>query len=212
MAKKSNGWTALSETTKADILAIEKADVDWANGLTDRLLDQMRLLDDRDPNGAMPVSRLEHCLQCATRAVRDGRDEEYIACALLHDIGDVIAPHNHAAVAADILKPFVSERNHWMVLHHSIFQGYYFFHHLGQNRNARDAFEGHPYSQYTREFCELYDQNSFDPAYKSFSLEHFAPMLHRVFRKPTAADAEDGMTGAEIKSLLKSMPGASPIA
>ena len=107
------------------------------------VIDQLRLLE-RD-HGGFPVSRLEHSLQTATRAEQDGRDEEYVLCALIHDIGDTLAPYNHPSIAAGLLKPFVSEANHWMVEHHGIFQGYYFWHYLGADRNARDAYRDSPY-------------------------------------------------------------------
>jgi len=98
----------------------------------------MALLRDlKNDHGGFPVDRLEHSLQTATRAERDGRDEEYVLCALIHDIGDTLSPFNHPAVAAAILQPFVSSENHWMVEHHGIFQGYYFWHHIGLDRNAR---------------------------------------------------------------------------
>ena len=143
------------------------------------VIDQLRLLE-RD-HGGFPVSRLEHSLQTATRAEEDGRDEEYVLCALSHDIGDTLAPYNHPSIAAGLLKPFVSEANHWMVEHHGIFQGYYFWHFLGADRNARDAFRDSPYYDYTEEFCAKYDQTAFDPDYVSNPLEHYEPLIRQFF-------------------------------
>jgi predicted HD phosphohydrolase len=120
-------------------------------------------------------------LQTATRAERAGRDDEYVLCALLHDIGDNLAPYNHPSIAAGILKPFVSEANHWMVLHHGIFQGYYFWHHIGGDRDARDEFRDSPYYDLTEEFCALYDQTAFDASYVSEPLEHFEPLIRATF-------------------------------
>ena len=113
----------------------------FAAKLPDRLIAHLRLLD--GDYGGFPVDRCTHSLQTATRAQRDGRDEEYVVCALLHDIGDTLGTFNHPDIAAAILKPFVSEANHWMVQKHGIFQGYYFFHHLGLDRNLREQFRGH---------------------------------------------------------------------
>lgn len=127
--------------------------------------------------GGFPVDRLEHSLQTATRAERDGRDEEYVLCALIHDIGDTLSPLNHPAIGSSILKPFVSEANHWMVEHHGVFQGYYFWHHIGLDKNAREAFRDSPYFDYTEEFCAKYDSLAFDSDYKSEPLEHFAPLV-----------------------------------
>jgi predicted HD phosphohydrolase len=141
------------------------------------VIDQLRLLE-RD-HGGFPVSRLEHSLQTATRAEEDGRDEEYVLCALIHDIGDTLAPYNHPSIAAGLLKPFVSEANHWMVEHHGIFQGYYFWHFLGADRNARDAFRDSPYYDYTEEFCAKYDQTAFDPDFASAPLSHYEPLIRQ---------------------------------
>jgi predicted HD phosphohydrolase len=130
--------------------------------------------------GGFPVDRLEHSLQTATRAERDGRDDEYVLCALIHDIGDTLAPLNHPAIASTILKPFVSEANHWMVEHHGIFQGYYFWHHIGLDKNAREAYRDSPYFDHTEEFCAKYDQTAFDRDYRSEPLEHFEPIVRAL--------------------------------
>jgi predicted HD phosphohydrolase len=151
----------------------------------DRVLGLLRAL--RNDYGGFPVDRLEHSLQTATRAERDGRDDEYVLCALLHDIGDTLAPFNHPAVAASIVQPFVSRENHWLVKHHGIFQGYYFWHHLGLDRNARDAHRDSPYYDYTKEFCAMYDQVAFDAGYKSEPLEHFEPLVRARLVKSVPA-------------------------
>ena len=130
------------------------------------------------------VDRYTHSLQTATRAERDGADEETIVCALLHDVGDVLAPDNHAEVAAAILRPFVGERNHWIVRHHGLFQGYYYFHHSGGDRHARERYREHPHYQACLDFCGRWDQESFDPRYDTLPLAHFEPMLRRVLATP----------------------------
>ena len=147
-----------------------------------RVLDHLKLLD--GDYGGFPIDRLTHCRQTATRAFKDGRDEEYVVCALLHDIGDTLGAYNHPDIAAAILKPFVSAQNHWMVEQHGIFQGYYFFHYLGMDRDMRDNFRDHPYFQRTAEFCEKYDQTAFDPNYESMPLEAFEPMVMKMFEMP----------------------------
>lgn len=173
---------AMTEGTAEDWLKIARASNSYALELPERIVKHLKLLE--GDCGGFAVDRLEHSLQTATRAHQDGRDEEYVVCALLHDIGDVLGPRNHADIAAAILQPFVSEQNHWMVANHAIFQGYYFFHHLGLDRDMRDQFRGHPHFEYTAQFCHLYDQSAFDPAYKSMPLEAFEPMLHRVLTAP----------------------------
>ena len=170
------------EGSKEDWDIIAEHSKGFNKGLAKRVLDHLRLLD--GDYGGFPVDRLTHSLQTATRAHRDGRDEEYVVCALLHDIGDTLGSYNHPDVAAAILKPFVSEQNLWMVANHGMFQGYYFFHHLGLDRNMRDQFKDHPHYEYCAQFCHLYDQSAFDPDYESESLEFFEPMVERLFSQP----------------------------
>ena len=129
------------------------------------------------------VDRLTHSLQSATRAHRDGKDDEYVVCALIHDIGDTLASVNHSELAATILEPFVSEKNHWIVKHHGVFQGYYYFHHYGQDRDARERYRGHEYYAACVEFCARWDQVSFDPDYETLPLEHFEPLVRAVFAR-----------------------------
>ena len=151
----------------------------------DQVMVWLRQLDGDSP---YQVSRLEHCLQTATRAENDGADEETIVCALLHDIGDVLAPANHSQVAAALLAPYVSEENHWVVKHHGLFQGYYYFQFMGQDRDAREVYNKHPHYQACVDFCANWDQPSFDPDYKSHSLEHFEPMVRALFaREPSSS-------------------------
>ena len=154
----------------------------YAKGLPDRIIAHLKLLD--GDFGGFPVDRYTHSLQTATRALHDGRDEEYVVCALLHDIGDTLGSYNHPDVAAAILKPFVSEANLWMIQYHNIFQGYYFFHHVGMDRSMRDQFRGYEHFERTAEFCELYDSPAFDTQYQTLPINEFEPMLRRVFAKP----------------------------
>lgn len=156
--------------------------VAFADRLADRVLDHLRLPD--GDYGAFPVDRLTHCLQTATRALRDGRRETYIIMALLHDIGDNLGSYNHPEAAAAILKPFVTEEEHWICQNHGAFQGYYYFHYLGLDQNTRERFRDNPYFDACAEFCDKYDQAAFDPEYPSENLAFFEPMLRRVFAKP----------------------------
>ena len=173
---------AMTEGTAEDWAAIGRAAAPHRGELADRLLAHLKLLD--NDHGGFAVDRLEHSLQTATRAHRDGRDEEYVVCALMHDIGDILMPANHAELGATILKPYVCEANHWMMDKHGVFQGYYFFHHIGLDRDMREQFRGHPHFEYCAQFCHLYDQSSFDPGYDSMPLSAFEPMLRRVVEAP----------------------------
>lgn len=182
MSQQRANFRAMQEGTAEDWELISGHFQAFARELPDRILSHLKLLD--GDFGGFPIDRLEHSLQTATRAHRDGRDEEYVVCALLHDIGDTLGSYNHPDIAAAMLKPFVSEENLWMVEKHGVFQGYYFFHHLGMDRHLRDQFKDHPLYQRTAEFCALYDATAFDPDYVSEPLSFFEPMLRRVFARP----------------------------
>lgn len=175
-------FTALKDGTTEDWRILCKQYKHLVEELPARILDHLKLLN--GDFGGFQVDRLSHSLLTATLAYQAGEDEEYLVCALLHDIGDTLGSYNHADIAAAILKPFVSEENHWMVQHHGIFQGYYFFHHLGLDRNMREQFRGHPCFERTAHFCEKYDNPAFDPNRAYMPLDEFTPMLYRVFASP----------------------------
>lgn len=175
----------MKDGTAEDWQVIMKEFQTAAAELPDRMLEHLRMLD--GDCGGFPVDRLTHCLQTATLAHKDGKDEEYVVCALLHDIGDTLGPYNHADIAATYLQPFISEQNHWMVKHHGIFQGYYFFHHIGMDRDMHKQFESHPHYAYTKEFIDKYDAPAFDPDAETYSLEFFEPMVRRVLAAPKAS-------------------------
>jgi predicted HD phosphohydrolase len=176
-------FTDMAASTESDWKIIASRFLPYAEKLPDRILAHMRLLE--GDFGGFPVDRLTHSLQTATRALRDGRDDEYVVCALLHDIGDTLGTYNHPDIAAAILKPFVSEANHWMVQHHGIVQGYYYFHYIGMDRNLRDALRAHPCYEQTEQFCVKYDSPAFDEHAETLPLEFFEPILRRVFAQPT---------------------------
>lgn len=175
----------MTEGTQEDWDIIMSHNLPFARSGGKRVLDHLRLLD--GDFGGFAVDRLTHSLQTATRAHRDGRSEEYVVMALLHDIGDTLGAYNHPDVAAAILKPFVSEENLWITQHHGIFQGYNFFHYIGLNRDMREQFKGHEHYQATADFIEKYDCPAFDPNYDSAPLSFFEPMVMKLFEKPKAS-------------------------
>ena len=177
-------FTHMQDGTQEDWAIIAADFSAYARQLPTRIMAHLKLLE--GDFGGFAVDRLTHSLQTASRAWRDGRDEEYVVCALLHDIGDTLGSYNHPDIAAAILKPFVSAENLWMVEKHGIFQGYYFWHHIGLNKNARDEYRDHEHYALVEEFCAKYDQVSFDVDYKSEPLEHFVPLLHKFFSLPEA--------------------------
>ena len=180
--RTETSFTRMVDATRDDYAAIARHSLGFQQGQPDRILRHLTLL--AGDTGGYAVDRLTHSLQTATRAHRDRRDEEYVVCALVHDIGDTLASHNHSELAAVIVHPFVSEENHWIVKHHGIFQGYFFFHHFGLDPNMRDRYRDNPYWQACADFCADYDQNSFDPAYDTLPLEFFEPMVRRTFAAP----------------------------
>jgi predicted HD phosphohydrolase len=170
-------FTQMKDGTAADYALLERLEAEEMKGFPDRVLGWLRTMED---SAGYQISRLDHSLQAATRAHRAGEDEETVVCVLLHDIGDYLAPANHSEAAAAVLRPYVSDKNYWIVKHHGVFQGFYYFHHVGMDPDARDRWKDHPYYQATVDFCENYDQASFDPDYDSLPLEFFEPMVRRI--------------------------------
>ena len=180
---KTVKFTEMKSGTKDEYLLLDKYEQEYINGTADRILDFMKGLN--STLEGYKISRLEHSLQTATRAFNDKAEEEMIVAALLHDLGDELAPLNHSEYAAAVLKPYVSKKTHWIIEKHGEFQMYYYAHHLGKNKNQREKYKDHEYYNDAIYFCEKWDQKSFDPNFKSMSLEEFAPMVKRIFsRKP----------------------------
>lgn len=188
----------MQQSTAEDWHAIAEEFKPYARALPDRVLVHLKLLS--GDYGGFPVDRLTHSVQTATRAYRDGKDEEYVVCALLHDIGDTLGSFNHPDIAAAILKPFVSPENHAMVQQHGLFQGYYFFHFLGMDRNLRDRLLGQPVYAAALEFCEKYDAPAFDPDYDTLPLDFFEPMLRRVMASPRDSVYKAAMNKNELST------------
>ncbi len=176
-------FTQMKDGTKDDYLLLDKHEKKYIEGTADRIIKFMSGLN--DTLEGYKITRLEHSLQTATRALNDKASDEMVVAALLHDIGDELAPLNHSEYAAAVLKPYVSEKTCWIVEKHGEFQMYYYAHHLGGNRNQREKYKGHKYYQDTLDFCEKWDQKSFDPNFKSLTLKSFEPLIKKIFsRKP----------------------------
>lgn len=181
-------FTRMADGTAEEYAFLEELEERFVESLPDRLLEHLAALE-----GSMSgyrISRLDHCLQAATRAHRNGENEEYVVATLFHDIGDLLAPYAHSEMAAAVLRPYVSDRMHWIIKHHGVFQMYYYAHLTGGDRDARDIFRNHQWFDDAARFCELYDQESFDPDYTTEPLAFFEPMVRRVFARPRVDDAE----------------------
>ena len=180
-------FTAMKDGDKEDYDFLTAHEIEYTKGTADRLLKALVSLD--ESLSGYQVTRLEHSLQSATRAWRAGADIDWVVSALLHDIGDIFAPHNHDEYAAAILKPFVREQCTWVVAAHGDFQLLYYGEHVGADPMKRERFKGSPYYDDCSEFCEAWDQSSFDPEYNSLPLDFFAPMVREVFqRRPYGKD------------------------
>lgn len=169
----------MEDGTREDYELLDESERVYAAGLPGRVLQAVRNLD--HSLEGYPVSRLGHSLQAATRALRDGADDELIVAALIHDVGDELAPYNHAEVAAAIIRPYVREEVAWIVEQHGLVQTYYYVHHMGGDRNMRDRLKGHQWFEACVSFCHRWDQTSFDPDYPSMPLEAFEPYVQRIF-------------------------------
>ena len=172
----------MEDGTREDYEFLDRSEREYALGLPDTILGALEKLD--HTLQGYPVSRLEHSLQAATRALRDGADDDLVAAALIHDVGDELAPYNHAEIAAGILRPYVRPEVTWIVEQHGLFQSYNYAHHSGGNRHGRDRFREHPWYQACRDFCANWDQCSFDPRYEWQPLSSFEPLIRRIFTRP----------------------------
>lgn len=177
-------FTRMQDGTTAEYEFLEGLEFEYAKGLPSRIEASLQALE--SSFGGYQISRLEHSLQSATRAHRDGRSVDYVIATLVHDIGDELAPYSHSEMAASIVRPYVSEKLYWIIKTHGVFQMFYYGDQCGMDKNTRDRYRDNPWFDEAVEFCEKYDENCFDPAYESEPLTFFRPMIHEVFsREPT---------------------------
>ena len=195
---KSVQWTAMADGTREDYEFLGSIFGEHSRQhLVGNIVGLLQIM--KGPKLGYQIDRYQHSLQSATRALRAGERTDLVVGALLHDVGDPIAPENHSALAAALLQPYVDDETHWVVRHHGLFQGYYYFHHLGGDRHARELFADHQYYDACVAFCENYDQNCFDPDYDTLPIDDFIPMLEEVFSRESQVPgiAPVGMTAAD---------------
>jgi predicted HD phosphohydrolase len=171
----------MKDGTREDYLLLDESERDFAKGLPNQIMNALKRLD--HSLEGYPLTRLGHSLQTATRALRDGADDELVVAALIHDLGDELSPYNHAEIAAGIIRPYVREEVTWIVEQHGLFQTYYYVHHMGGDRHMRDKFKDHKWFESCANFCERWDQASFDPDYDTLPLEAFAPLVEKIFSR-----------------------------
>ncbi len=181
---KSISFTRMQDGTSAEYEFLDGLEIQYAKGLPARIEAALEKLE--ESLSGYQISRLEHSLQSATRAHRDARSVDYVVAALIHDIGDELAPYSHSELAASILRPYVDEKLYWIIKTHGVFQMYYYGEQMGLDKNTRERYRDNPWFDEAVEFCERYDENCFDPAYQSEPLTFFRPMLQEVFTRDPA--------------------------
>ena len=182
MVSKKVKFTEMKDGDKEDYLLLKELEKSYISMTSDRIIEELKRQGTISLEGYQ-ITRLEHGLQSGTRAFRDGADIDWIIGALLHDIGDGLAPQNHDRMSAEVIRPFVREEVSWVVEHHGIFQMIYYAHHYGWDKDARDRYKEHPCFDMCSKFCERWDQKSFDPNYPSKTIEYFEPMVEEVFSR-----------------------------
>ena len=175
-------FSRMDEGTPSDYALLNRLEEEFVAALPERILAALRELE--QSLAGYQISRLEHSLQSATRAERDGADIEMIVGALIHDLGDDLAPLNHSQLAASIIRPYVRGEVAWVIEHHGVFQMYYYGDAMGVDKNAREIYRSHKWFDSCEKFCERWDQMSFDPDYTSYPLAHFEPMVREIFSRP----------------------------
>lgn len=179
---KTVSFTQMKDGTKEEYELLAELEKPFHAMTADRVLAELARQDEDTLTGYQ-ITRLGHSLQSATRAHRDGADLDWVVAALLHDVGDGLAPQNHDRFSAEVIRPFVREEVTWVIEHHGIFQMLYFAHHYGWDPDTRDRFKDHPCFDSCAEFCERWDQSSFDPDYRHEDLAFFEPMVREVFAR-----------------------------
>ena len=173
-------FVSMKDGTREEYELLARLEKPYLALTADRVLEELKRAGETTLEG-YKITRLQHGLQSGTRALRDGADIDWVVGALLHDIGDGLAPQNHDKMSAEVIRPFVRWDVAWTVEHHGIFQMLYYGHYYGWDRNARDQFKDHPVFDNCAEFCERWDQSSFDPDYPTETLDMFEPMVREVF-------------------------------
>jgi predicted HD phosphohydrolase len=200
---KTVNFTQMKDGTKEDYLYLRDFELEHDKGVAERVLRELGLQAEETLPG-YKITRLEHGLQAATRAFRQGADIDWVVATVLHDIGDGLAPQNHDHFAAEIIRPFLREEVVWTIEHHGAFQMVYYAHHYGWNQFQREKYSSSLYYQSCVDFCERWDQASFDPDYGSEPLSFFAPMVRQVFGRKAYDPA------VIQKGVIKGLPPIHP--
>ena len=183
LVDKNVKFKHMKDGDKDDYLLLQEYEERYVSLTYERIIEELSRQGQNTMEG-YKITRLDHGLQSATRAYNDGADIDWIVGTLLHDIGDGLAPQNHDRFSAEVIRPYVREEVTWVVEHHGIFQMIYYAHHYGWDKNARDKFKDNIYFKTCADFCERWDQKSFDPEYENKDLDFFKPMIKEIFNRP----------------------------
>lgn len=188
-------FTRMADGTRADYEFLAGHEQQHIDALPDRILEALRALE--HSIDGYKVSRLTHSLQTATRAEADGADKEMVAAALIHDLGDDLAPENHSQLAAAIIRPYVRKEVTWVVEMHGLFQMAYYAPQLGRDGDGHRRYADHEWYESCVRFCRDWDQEAFDPDYPTRPLSHFEPLIREIFSRPPFDPAViEGRAGA----------------
>ena len=182
MTEKNVKFKHMKDGDKEDYLLLQKYEEKYVSLTYERIIEELTRQGKNTMEG-YKITRLDHGLQSATRAYNDGADIDWIVGALLHDIGDGLAPQNHDRFSAEVVRPYVRDEITWVIEHHGIFQMIYYAHHYGWDKNARDKFKDNIYYKSCSDFCERWDQSCFDPNYNYEPIEFFEPIIREVFKR-----------------------------
>ena len=192
---ESVSWTEMANGSREDYEMLGALYSEHTSGeIVQNLVSLLKVM--QGPKLGYQIDRYEHSLQSASRALRAEERLDVVIGCLLHDVGDSFAPQNHSATAAALLAPYIDDEMHWVVQHHGLFQGYYYFHHMGGDRDARNIYEDHEHFEACVRFCAEYDQNCFDPDYPNLPIEDFIPLMADFFSRESQVPgvAPHGMT------------------
>jgi predicted HD phosphohydrolase len=172
-------FSKMEHGTLEDWLAIGVAVSDRQSRMAETILALLKSLETQVDG--FSVSQLEHSLQTATRASRAGASDELVVAALCHDIGKSISVENHAAIGAEILRPYVSEGTYQILRTHQDFQGKHYYALMGKSTRLRNQYRHEPWYEQACTFTDEWDQASFEAGYDSQPLSFFEPLVRRVF-------------------------------
>lgn len=172
-------FTRMDESSRDEWMTIARATVEYQGSTADRILGMLQGLD--AVHGGFGVSQLHHALQTATMARRAEARDELVLCALCHDVGKYVSIPNHAAIAAEMLRPYVSDAAYQIVRTHQDFQGRHYYEHFGKSGTLRDQYRDQPWFADAEQFTDEWDQAAFDPRYPILPLSEFAPLVRQFF-------------------------------